>query len=190
MTFKLEIGIIDIFDIKGNIITDYENKYDLNHYDDDQKIDVDSMGMIPFDEYVWKLRDNKMIQNVKDAAFGKYFESEIFGNCKDIQWNIRLWPNGKNTKTKYQSILGLQLISMPKDVDAVSVYFELYFIETNTRWTCCGHFRSDKLIESWRECRIKRRDIRTLNKMTIRAAVSMIDVYDEESNVVTDKLFM
>merc|ERR1712176_1135554 len=139
LTFKLEVGIIDVYDEYGNMVT---NEYKMNNND------ILLTNPYLLSHFVWKVKDKELIQNMKIAKNGQSFKSQEFGD--DIfTWNLLFYPNGKKKKTKGECILYLKLLSLPQNVSGISIYFELYVKETGTIWTYCTHLRNNKLSEGW-----------------------------------------
>ena len=175
LTFKLKVGIIDVYDENGETVT---NKYIHNV--------ITQRKPMLLQDFVWKVKDRELLQEMKLAKNMQSFKSEIFE--QDVwKWNLLFYPNGAKKKQKGECVLYLNLIEFPFDVAGISIYFELYVKETGTIWSYCTHLRSNKLCEGWETCRIKLKDILGLRKLTFSAIIYLIDVYDTNSNLVTNK---
>ena len=180
LTFKLELAIIDVYDNHGNTI---QNNQYINTLDDNL---IFQPTPYLLQQYIWKVKDKELLQQMKEAKNTQYFEGDAFGD--DIfKWKLCFYPNGKNRRTKGESILYLHLLKLPKNVSGISIYFELFVKETGTQWSYCTHLRENKLCEGWETCRIKFKDIQNTKKLTFTAIISLIDVYDLNSNLVTHK---
>ncbi len=67
LTFKLEIGIIDVYDNDGNTVTNQYKNNQLNI----NKLKKTIMNPYLLINYKWKVNDKQLIQNMKIAKNGK-----------------------------------------------------------------------------------------------------------------------
>ena len=178
--FVLEMAVIDVYQHDGRLL---DRTQCLAMTDSSSSSLSDYVLM---DDILWIIEDPEMLNQIRRAKTGECLRNEPSGNSV-FQWRLLFYPNGTTLKFRNEAILEIELMAMPPNVSGISVYFELHILETNTRWTHCSHFRKDHLTQGWETARVKFAAICALNKVSLRAKLYLVDVYDSESNAVTQQ---
>lgn len=181
--FVLEMGIVDVYAHDGHTMDRTEWGQDTVST---ECTDSSHLEYVLMDNIVWIIDDEETLSDIRRASPGYCLMNGASGNTA-FQWRFLFYPNGSSVKFRNEAILSIELMAMPQNVSGISVYFELHIEETNTRWTHCSHFRPHHLSQGWETARVKFEAICALDKVTLRAKMYLVDVFDSEGDVVTQQ---
>eukprot|EP01084_Bolivina_argentea_P290890 499794_1 len=131
----------------------------------------------------WK-PNNKLLQYMNNAEIGQSFESTI----KHTMFCFRFYPNGIDSYSQGQSILALQLCSLPQNISKLEMKVKLLCKETNTEYICTYRnndnimFSYENVICNWPQIFNKDQTILPLSPQLIRGQSSIDNIYDTDSN--------
>ena len=84
--------------------------------------------------YGWKIRDKQLVQNILNAKNGDIFETKPF-MMANLQWVLRLYPNGDKEAHKGNIQILLKLVTMPPTLNNITTAFTIFLPQTMTFWT-------------------------------------------------------
>eukprot|EP01083_Nonionella_stella_P011349 32260_1 len=163
-TFDLTMRIFDVFDAKGNVLDDYTPFLP-------QPCLPQQHGT-----FIWNSISEDLVQHIKEASHGRYFESNVFG-MYDCKWFLRLYPSGGETGI---CDLFLRLLTLPKNVATICIKYELFHKETDTRYSTFTQFDKADDSEGWPRHKLKTEELKQCETLTFGVNISLIDMYDEQ----------
>eukprot|EP01083_Nonionella_stella_P280567 954450_1 len=63
--------------------------------------------------FKWHINDTTLINKILSAKCGNRFESHDSFQVGELNWTIKLYPNGQTEKSKGCCAVGVQLLGMP-----------------------------------------------------------------------------
>eukprot|EP01084_Bolivina_argentea_P122566 217180_1 len=171
ITIDAEISVIETLDINGHAI-DFKNE----HYG------LCNFMNLPKIEYVWRIDDEKMIENMKSAPNVHGFESEIF-EAFGMKWYLSFWPNGSRLSRKGNQNLFVHIIPFAnKDMKVIAKMTIIWVENDNNTYTNYKTFKRDDTTDA----EFYAIDIKNMNSFTFIIQIQLVEViYDDE--VLTDK---
>ena len=181
LKFEVSVLIIDVFDTAGNEIVEYKHlQSPLEH----------TLKTIS-NSRSWNIHNKEAIKMLLNAQSGSSFESGFF-RLNKLEWNIKLYPNGR-IESGFEDgdvLIQMQLKEMIKPMIALSFMYSIHIKETET-WFCnIAHFRhSDDdyygLRSGWTLSHLALDRIRSVEILTIKVEIKVLDVYSEGSTLLT-----
>eukprot|EP01083_Nonionella_stella_P313382 1124785_1 len=80
--------------------------------------------MIGLDSFVWRIDDLTLIKKILSAKSKDQFDSDAF-RMSELDWKIRLFPNGRNNKTEGLCGVEVRLLGMPSLRKSVFCQFHI-----------------------------------------------------------------
>eukprot|EP01083_Nonionella_stella_P083736 231603_1 len=80
--------------------------------------------MIGINSFVWRIDDLTLIKKILSAQSKYQFDSDAF-RMSELDWKIRLFPNGRNNKTEGLCGVEVRLLGMPSLWKSVFCQFHI-----------------------------------------------------------------
>eukprot|EP01084_Bolivina_argentea_P263093 445178_1 len=174
-TITVTISLIDIYDIKGNIITKEHIITDI-----ERPISVKS------EEYIWRIDDINIINlwkttpNIIDG-----FKSNIF-MMHGFEWFMEVSANGTDTESIGSFNWYLNLLSLSNKIKRITFYYNILLEETKTIFNVSTSFDHEYCSEGWGDDHIKRDAIKHLKSFTFKLNIKLFDVFDIDNNIINN----
>eukprot|EP01083_Nonionella_stella_P232283 819613_1 len=176
MVVKLRITIIDVFGADEETCCDEVREYKS----------LANICEIDCNQYGWRIDDADVMNKIKCAQNGERFVSNVF-DINQLSWFITLYPNGQTQEDVGKVRVCVHLTQLPKRIACVTFYFEIWIVETNTRYSNFCHFINDYLCKGWRGCYLTFDQLKSLETITIQLKLALMDVYDENGKSALSK---
>eukprot|EP01083_Nonionella_stella_P106065 305548_1 len=169
LSFNAEIIIFDVYNQKGNVITNYRDMHNI------------SLGNMVNAQYKWT-PDMNTIKSIKESQPAAMFLSDFFV-LHGFKWFLELYPKGQVASDNNDGNdvnLYLTLLSIPPNLNSVSLSFELCLEERNAKYGAFEQMGSKCMSYGWPSNILKTADLITLNEMTFAVHITLIDTYDDK----------
>ena len=100
--------------------------------------------------YMMKLFDENLIQNIMDLKVGEFYESDPFIMCNNLKWTLQIYSNGNRESNKGFVKIFLKLVSIPKCVNKIHLTYSILCINTLSSWTSMTSYNKDGAKSGWR----------------------------------------
>eukprot|EP01083_Nonionella_stella_P070559 188844_1 len=157
---RITMQMMDVFDHLGNAIVVKKKKTKAKHT---------ARALTQY--YLWTIDDNTTHLSPIFVMFG-------------WKWFLSFYPTDAGTE------LALHLVSLPADIIRIQFEYELSLKESNTVYTNVARFNSydNPKRTVWPEYTLTKADIMEHKQLSFSVSVQLIDVYNDEDQVITDKL--
>lgn len=132
--------------------------------------------------FSWKCRD-PFVSKLRKAKHSQAFESKIF-EIGQIQWFLRLYPNGSGKKNQQFVNLFLYLCALPPTLSKLRVKYTISCEETNTHWQHIKSFQHDAMGSGWSNHRLSREKLFTFSSFTFKVNVAILEKFDQNGKLV------
>ena len=199
MTFKVNIGLIDLYDkngfaIRSTIRTENEQKVDeINGYGQEEMRMKENVGRniiappldLPKESYIWSIRELGFIHKIHNAGNAEYFPSDVF-MLHGLKWTIQICPNGSSPVRKGFFNWYLHLASLPTNINKMYIFYRILLEETGSFYEYKTIFQCRQPGKGWGNDKLKHKDILDIDKFTFKLDIIIIDIFDNDGNNINN----
>eukprot|EP01083_Nonionella_stella_P193686 715065_1 len=127
--------------------------------------------------YTWNITNTQLVNAICNANFNSTFTSDIFTIGK-LKWQIILYPNGFNEKSKGSFLICIKLIEMPKQWKGFIASRTSQCIQTSTSDTTIRHFTKSGQVKGCSLYSLTLSELKATNpsKITIITSINIIKI--------------
>eukprot|EP01084_Bolivina_argentea_P310024 536342_1 len=135
--------------------------------------------------YKWRIVDKLLIDQILNADNNTSFLSNTF-KIENLDWKLKIYPNGSDEKNIDSFDAFLQLITMPSEWECIIVASSIYSPQTSSQFSCIHEYTENSTCYGWPSYTLSLSELKQLQpqEIILNISVEILRIIKKEPNAI------